>query len=96
MLAPPGCGGDTHRAWEILVLHTVPIVITSPLDRLYGMFPVIIVKDWSEVFAEGSLQRFQSEIVARFGEDPFSKKVDDMLRADYWRRIVRANSSNKF
>ena len=91
VLAPPGCGTDTHRAWEILVLHTVPIVITSPLDRLYGMFPVIIVKDWSEVFAEGSLQRFQSQIVARFGEDPFSKKVDDMLRADYWRKVVRAN-----
>ena len=49
-------------------------------------------EDWSEVFAEGSLQ---SEIVARFHEDPFSKKVDDMLRADYWGRIVRANSSKK-
>ena len=35
MLAPPGCGTDTYRAWEILVLQTVPIVITSPLDRLY-------------------------------------------------------------
>ena len=44
------------------------------------------------MFAEGSLQ---SEIVARFHEDPFSKKVDDMLRADYWGRIVRANSSKK-
>lgn len=91
-LAPPGFGIDTHRAWEILNLHTIPIVMSSSLDRLYEMFPVIIVQNWSEVFEEGSLHRFQSRIVARFGKDPFSKKVDEMLRADYWIDMIRNSS----
>lgn len=92
-LAPPGVGVDTHRAWEILNLHTVPIVMSSPLDKLYKMFPVIIVKDWSAVFEEGSLHKYQSQIIARFGKDPFSKKVDDMLRADYWIQMIRNGST---
>ena len=91
-LAPPGFGIDTHRVWEILNLHTIPIVMSSPLDRLYAMFPAIIVKDWSEVFEEGSLPRFQSQILARFGENPFSKTVDEMLRSDYWINKIRNGS----
>lgn len=91
-LAPPGCGIDTHRAWEILNLHTIPIVMSSPLDRLYSMFPAVIVKDWSEVFEEGSLDRFKSQVVAKFGKDPFSKNVDDMLKSDYWVNMIRNGS----
>ena len=66
--------------------------MSSPLDRLYSMFPAVIVKDWSEVFEEGSLDRFKSQVVAKFGKDPFSKNVDDMLKSDYWVNMIRNGS----
>ena len=88
-LAPPGLGTDTHRVWEILNLHCVPIVLSSPLNVLYGMFPVIIVKDWSEVFEKGALIKFRNTITTRFGDNPFTKDVQEMLRASYWIDTVR-------
>ena len=91
-LAPPGLGTDTHRVWEILNLHCVPIVMSSPLDGLYGMFPVIIVKDWQEVFEKDALTRFRKTITTRFGDDPFGKDVQELLRASYWIDTVRNGS----
>jgi len=48
-LSPHGNGLDCHRTWEALVIGTIPIVKTSPLDRLYENLPVLIVKEWSDV-----------------------------------------------
>jgi hypothetical protein len=42
--APMGRGIDTHRVWEILLMGSIPIVISSPLDRLYSQFPIVIVR----------------------------------------------------
>jgi hypothetical protein len=50
-LSPPGHGQDTHRFWEILLLGSVPIVVSSPLDRLVCQFPSVILKDWSVLFS---------------------------------------------
>ena len=91
-VAPPGMGTDTHRVWEILNLHCVAIVVSSPLDGLYGMFPVIIVQKWQEVFAEGALARFEEDIVSRFGEIPFNSKVKRMLEGAYWVEMIRNTS----
>jgi hypothetical protein len=52
--APPGRGQDTHRFWEILQMGSVPIVVSSPLDKLYSKFPVLIVKKWSVLFPKNS------------------------------------------
>lgn len=92
--APPGFGIDTHRLWEILHLHTVPIVISSPLDKLYSQFPVIIVEHWSQAFVDGALERFQSQINERFGDDPFGKAdVLEKLTVDYWVKVVHEGAS---
>ena len=91
-IAPPGMGTDTHRVWEILNLHCVPIVISSPLDRMYGMFPVVIVKKWQEVFAEGALARFEEDTVSKFGEKPFNDRVVRMLESTYWVEVIRNTS----
>ena len=85
-------GTDTHRVWEILNLHCVAIVISSPLDRMYGMFPVVIVKKWQEVFAEGALARFEENIVSKFGEKPFNSRVVRMLESTYWVEVIRNTS----
>jgi hypothetical protein len=87
--APPGYGMDTHRFWEILQMHTVPIVISSPLDILYKQFPVIIVKDWEEVFIDGALQKFKDNIIEKFGEHPFKDDIImTKLSMNYWINLV--------
>ena len=89
-LAPPGFGTDTHRLWEILHLRTVPIVVTSPLDRLYAHYPVVVVQSWSQVFAHGALERFRQQIVDKFGDEPFaSADVQRKLTVDYWVQLVK-------
>ena len=93
-LAPAGMGTDTHRVWEILHIHCVPIVISSPLDGLYKMFPVIIVKKWSEIFDQGAASKFLAEIKKNFGADPFKDSVIEKLGANYWIKEIR--NSSKF
>ena len=50
-LAPRGCGVDTHRFFEAIYLDTIPIVKRTHtcFDRLYDVFPCLVVNDWSEV-----------------------------------------------
>lgn len=91
-IAPPGFGMDTHRAWEILNLNCVPIVISSPLNILYQKYPVIIVKKWAEVFESKSLEKFQSQIKEKFGDNPFSSDVKRMLTAKFWIKRIRNES----
>jgi len=91
-IAPPGFGMDTHRFWEILQMHAVPIVIASPLDALYSMYPVVIVKRWSEIFEEGSLEKYKKGIVAKFGENPFNEHVMRSLTIEHWTNLVHATA----
>lgn len=83
-LAPFGRGLDTHRLWEILNLRSIPIVLTSPIDRLYINYPIVIVQSWAEVFKPGSLKAYKSDIVARFGPEPFTADVVHRLSLQYW------------
>ncbi|WP_319529134.1 hypothetical protein [uncultured Cohaesibacter sp.] len=48
-LSPLGAGLDCHRTWEALLLGTIPIVTTSPIDPLYENLPVVILRSWSEL-----------------------------------------------
>lgn len=45
-LAPPGRGIDTHRCWESLMVGTIPIVLSSPLNDLYNDLPVLVVESY--------------------------------------------------
>lgn len=51
-LSPFGVGLDCHRTWEAMVLGTVPIVFSSPIDPLFEHLPVVIVHDWREVTSQ--------------------------------------------
>ena len=46
VLCPRGCGTDTHRFWEVLLMNSIPIVETSGLNSLYNNFPCIIVNSF--------------------------------------------------
>jgi hypothetical protein len=49
VISPNGRGPDCHRTWEAMWARSVPIVVTSPLDKLYEGFPVRIVHTWTDV-----------------------------------------------
>lgn len=52
VISPHGGGYDCHRLWEALILGCIPIVKTSPIDKLYDELPVLIVCEWSDITLE--------------------------------------------
>ncbi len=53
-LSPRGYGEDTHRFYECIYLDTIPIVkrTNTVFDKLYNLFPCLIINHWSEVTEE--------------------------------------------
>ena len=86
--SPQGNGMDCFRTWEALALGTVPIVRTSPLDRLYRRheLPVAIVSDWAEVTPQ-RLAQWAEDLVPRL--EPARRK----LSADYWAGLIQARAA---
>jgi hypothetical protein len=89
--APMGHGLDTHRFWEILMLESVPVTITSPLDTLYTEFPCIIVQSWSEASRE-NFPKWKAQLIARFGPDVFTDEIRHRLTNAYWAGRVQQMS----
>jgi len=50
-LSPRGAGEDCHRFYEAIYLDSIPIVkrTNTVFDKLYNVFPCLIVNDWNEV-----------------------------------------------
>jgi len=52
-VCPPGNGLDTHRFWEALYLHCVPIVVDSPWARVvkyhYPDLPMVVLPAWNKL-----------------------------------------------
>lgn len=64
VISPPGNGLDCHRTWEVLLLGSYPIVLSSTLNPLYENLPVVIVNDWNEVnfdFLQRKLEEFENQ-----------------------------------
>lgn len=86
-LSPHGNGLDCHRTWEALIMGTIPIVKTSPLDSLYEHLPVLIVKEWNEV--TDSLLR---ETVDHFQQKTFQL---EKLTLMYWIKKMKKSLLEK-
>lgn len=54
VIAPYGGGNDTHRFFEIIYLKSIPIVkkTNSVFDKLYNIFPCLIINEWSDITEE--------------------------------------------
>ena len=59
ILAPRGAGIDTHRFYEAIYLDAIPIVkrTHTPFDKLYNIFPCLVVEDWNDVTEEFLLNK---------------------------------------
>ena len=83
--APGGRGIDTHRVYEILLMKSIPVVLSSSLDRLYHNFPIAIVSSWNHAFNISHLLHLKKKILRHFGrEDPFSEMVMERLSLKHW------------
>lgn len=53
-LSPRGAGEDCHRFYEAIYLDSIPIVkrTNTVFDKLYNVFPCLIVNDWNEITEE--------------------------------------------
>jgi hypothetical protein len=52
VVSPHSNGFDCIRTWEALQFGCIPIVKTSPIDKVYDGLPVLIVKAWEDVTPE--------------------------------------------
>ena len=84
-VSPRGNGLDCFRTWECLLLNTIPIVKTSPLDTLYRQegYPVAIVESFREISTD-NLKRWKTQLEGRFGPD-----LVRTLTTDTWVRRIR-------
>ena len=82
--SPAGNGLDCYRTWEALALRTIPIVRTSPLDRLYRDhgFPVAIVESWEEITPSRLVE--WNEMLS-----PMLEECQPRLTSSYWETVVR-------
>jgi hypothetical protein len=81
-VSPPGAGIDTHRTWESLMVGTIPVMLKTPLDRVFENLPVILVDDFSVVDRE-FLEKKYIELQNR--EYDFS-----ILYSMYWDRFINS------
>ena len=89
-LAPSGNGIDTHRIWEILHMHTIPIILTSTLDILYRQYPIIILNNWSELCSFDTILSHTKRLIHVFGPEPFfNSTVRAKLTLRYWVELIK-------
>jgi len=77
VVSPPGNGIDTHRTWEALVLHCIPIVLRDSLVRaeLFEGLPVVAVDSFAEV-TESNLKKWHTELSGMFDKAEVLERID--------------------
>ena len=56
VISPFGGGLDCHRTWEALALNCIPIIHSSPLNKMFEGLPVLFVNSWTDVSFAGSFE----------------------------------------
>jgi hypothetical protein len=81
-VSPPGRGIDSHRTWEALMVGTIPICLSSPLDYIYSQLPVLIIKDYSVITEKYLLEQY----------DLIKERDYDftLLYGDYWKNLIKS------
>jgi hypothetical protein len=92
VLSPHGGGHDCHRTWEAIALGCIPIIKSSPIDKLYEDLPVLIVKSWADITPE-LLQRFATGVEERNGQEGHLG-LSPKLTLQYWRDIIHAKHAH--
>lgn len=82
-LCPIGNGLDTHRFYEILLMHRIPIIIKKDnykiYDELFKSFPCIILDNISQLSDSDLENKIDEKLNVCFNE---------MLFASYWKKFI--------
>jgi len=83
VLSPRGAGEDCHRFYEAIYLNSIPIVkrTNTPFDKLYNVFPCLIINDWTDITRELLEEK----------QDECSKKLKD-FKSKYPNAFTDINS----
>lgn len=81
-----GNGLDCHRTWEALMLGSIVVTRTSPLDPLFADLPIVIVRDWAEVRDPANLARW----VRRYAPLTRPEYLQPRLRPAHYLAPLRA------
>ena len=78
-LSPSGLGEATHRFFEAIYLDSIPIVkrTHTAFDKLYDVFPCMVVEDWDEV-TETILEDKKEYYIGKLRE--FKEKYPNLYR----------------
>lgn len=68
IFSPPGWGIDTHRFWEALYLHSVPIVENSINISMFKMYPILIY-DNNDILSKTKLLNSYEKLSREFDFD---------------------------
>lgn len=68
IFSPPGWGIDTHRFWEALYLHSIPIVENSINISMFKMYPILIY-DNNDIISKTKLLNNYEELSREFDFD---------------------------
>ena len=86
VVSPHGGGYDCHRLWEALILGCIPIVKTSPIDKLYDGLPVLIVNEWSDITIE-----LLTNTIIDFKEKEINNMFSyEKLTLHYWTKKMKS------
>ena len=89
-LCPRGCGVDTHRFYEWVYLGCIPIVIrtNTVFDRLYNVFPCLIVDKWEDVtLARLKSTLYEFKLKHQHGEFQYEK-----LHLAYYTKLFHSDN----
>ncbi len=79
-LAPRGVGPDTYRAWEAMLVGSIPIVQSSQLNSLYADLPVLIVQKWEDITPEFLEQKYAEICSKKFN-------IEKLFMEYWWKKI---------
>lgn len=92
VLCPRGCGTDTHRFWEVLLMGSIPVIEKDGLYSLYEKFPCIIIDNFQDVTIE-MLNNFQIEVEKQENIEKFLliRNFQDMILSHIEKCITHMN-----
>ena len=71
VISPHGNGLDSHSTWEALMCGCIPIVPSSPLNKIYKNLPIWVIDDWSEITEKSTIKK-EVELLKNIRPNNFS------------------------
>ena len=94
--APASHGQDTMRFWEALYMGSIPVLLSGPLDVMYGSLPCVLVDSWESIMPD-DLDSWERRLIRRFGPSPVANAgVQRRLTSSFWAETIQSGEPTWF